>query len=584
LYVFSLLGLYFPYPRTLLQYLTTYAGPHRLVDFSGSRLIASTDPEPLVLESAHYDRLKKEADGLLPGVTLLNEMEPLEDIDEPGLGHSHDYMDLETAQTVEDFLNRLRPTSCGEGIGCSWDPFDGRFACESSFSCTIPAIQAHFQDCTLLQDFTVKEPLYEALKVFLGRPESKTRIANLRQQCRIIQAGLRSLPDIDNFLSQLIYLPSGNVKCGQQACADLDEFLPVSHLVRNHFHLYHCSNFKGALRRDTHDEICRAVDAQLQRPETASMIAKFQSTITEGTETLAPATLKVYLESENSNKEYYFQVPKPNWEQLRVLRTLRAKFIVHHRYFLQRTASSCSDELRELRRSCRRYADLLGTGLFTFKAIMNNESPLSLKETFAFISLSYAMVGTMQARGKPIKFCLDELEMQRWRSNLLTRRDRDTFEELVSLLWPELNKYQEGNPWDLDQSWDMLIFSIFGSVHRNMERRSPLRSTAERLLQESSSDENFRFGDWLNFSNTDTSSFQPGEFDLVRSLHDTLWTRSPEIQQPSDLHSRHGKISGRFKIQHTDTGEDGSTLEQLQGLAQTVIFIQAISFLICEIF
>ena len=291
--------------------------------------------------------------------------------------------------------------------------------------------------------------------------------------------------------------------------------------------------------------------------------------------------LKYPSEIESSSTAHSLEIEKPSWEQLRVLRTLRAKFIVNHRQFLQRTANSCSDELQELRRSCRRYAALLDTGLLTFNAIMNDESPSSLKEIFAFISLSYAMAGTMQAKGKLVNFCVSRSEMQRWRRSLLNQKDLDTFDELVTLLWPELNTHQE------DQGESSLIFDLLlwsDLVDKAYGRDvSPLRHTAERLLKESSSDKSFCFDDWLSFPNTDALPFQPRKFNLADSAHDTSWMRSPEIQPPSDSHSRDGNSSGPSEMQHADLDGDRTTLEQFQCLAQTVIFMQAINFLICEI-
>ena len=303
-----------------------------------------------------------------------------------------------------------------------------------------------------------------------------------------------------------------------------------------------------------------------------------QSNIAQRTPAIKHPMLETPLETKRSSPTHNLEIQRPSWEQLRVLRTLRAKFIVHHRQFLQRTASSCSDRVQELRKRCRRYTDLLDTGLLTFKAIINNESPSSLKEIFAFISLSYAMVGTMQAEGKPVSFCLNELEMQSWRRSLQTTKDRITFDELVPLLWPELNKYQE-DPDGLaleERYYSTLDIDIdFSDV-------SPLRSTVERFLEESSSDENFCFEDWLSFPEADASPFTPGKFDLIASLHDPS-RRSPHRDPTSDSHSHQRNTNSPSEMQHTHRGGDKTTLEQLQGLAQTVLFMQAITFLICEI-
>jgi hypothetical protein len=53
----------------------------READFPESLPTVPLDLQHLDAKPSHYDRLKKEAEGLFAGVTLLNEMEPLEDRD-----------------------------------------------------------------------------------------------------------------------------------------------------------------------------------------------------------------------------------------------------------------------------------------------------------------------------------------------------------------------------------------------------------------------------------------------------------------------------------------------------------------------
>lgn len=567
-------------------------------NFFESPSAVSSDPPPLDAEPSHYGRLKREADGLFAGVTLLNEMEPLDDIDELSLGQSQDYMDRTTLQVATGFLNQLQPAS-GEGIGCSWDVVFRRFDCESSFPCTSRDIQVHIRHCKFIREFTVKEPSYEALEGYLEQPESKTRIANLQRRCITIQERLRSLPDVDHFLCQLEILPSGELKCQLPGCADWDRIQHDSISIKDHFRRHHCSNFKGAFMPEAIDEINANLDSQLQRPDTAVIMDKIQSDAAQKSSVFTYPGLEYprleypepeyrwtechWLEftSESLSTAHSLEIQKPSWEQLRVLRTLRAKFIVHHRQFLQRTANSSSRGLQELRKTCRRYADLLDTGLLTFKAIMNNESPSSLKEIFAFISLTCAMVGTMQLKGKSISFCLDEFEMRRWRMSLETQRDRAIFDELVPLLWPELNKHLEDGSSDIaiqDVPYAALNYARWSNASV-----SSLHSTVERLFEESSSDNSFRFEDWLNSRDKDALSLQPGKFDLVGSLHDTSW-RSSEMQPQSGPHFRHGDTGTVFDTQNTDSGRDKAVLEQFQSLTRTNLFMQAISFLICEIF
>jgi hypothetical protein len=579
MYVFSRFVLFCLRCRTILgSVLTSFVGVPQAEYLPESPATVPPDPQYFDAEPSHRDRLKREAEGLFAGVTLLNEIEPLEDIDEPNVAQSHDERPSNNTQLINDFLYQLQPAYSSEGIfcqRCDLYPF-----CSRPFPCTSRDILQHFKHCQFLPTpGDAEEHFHEALEAFLEQPESKTHITNLQQKGRKIQEkiqnGLRSLPDIDDFLCNLNYLPSGKVKCQRPACANLDGFKPDYSSYKTHFILHHCANFEGALQVKTIFEIESSIKSQLKRPKTASIMAnirehaRFGIPIEQRISDLTHPQLKYPSEIRNSNTAHSLEIKKPSWEQLRVLRTLRAKFIVNHRQFLQRTASSCSDKLQDLRKSCRRYADLLDTGLLTFKAIMNNECPSSLKEIFAFISLSYAMVGTMQAKGKPVDFCLDRKEMTRWRSSL-RNEDLDTFDELVPLLWPELDTYQDEYP----HYWYLFPINLVDA---------PLRYTAERLLGESSADESFCFDDWLGIPNTDTSLFQPRNFDSVASPHDTSWMRSPEMQPPLDSNSRHRNPSSPSEMQHTDSDGVGTTLEQSQCLAQTVLFVQAISFLICEI-
>jgi hypothetical protein len=385
---------------------------------------------------SHHDRLNREAEGLFAGVNLLNVMEPLEDMDD-----SED--DFTANRIVGDFLRGLGPLP-SEGIQCPW--VFGHINCEGRFPCTSRDIEDHIPHCQLFQPLQGSEHFYEDLEALLQQPESKNLVADLQRQCSIMKEALCSLPDIDDFLCRLEALPNGNLKCQQPKCADWEEIKPDFDLIKLHFRLYHRSNFRGAFCSGTIQETNAKINSQMKRPKTASIMAN----ILENLPTRSAIAQRILDFTNlpkhtsgigNSSSKHQLQIQRPSWEQLRVLRTLRAKFVVHHRQFLQRTANSSSDRLQELRKSCRRHAELLDTGLLTFKAVTNNESPSSLKEIFAFISLSYAMAETMQVRGKPVEFCLDAVEMECWRICLDDWRDCEIFDELVSLLWPSPNKF-----------------------------------------------------------------------------------------------------------------------------------------------
>jgi hypothetical protein len=352
----------------------------------------------------------------------------------------------------------------------------------------------------------------------------------------------------------------------------------------NHFRDFHCNNIEGAGRGGTPREISRRVDAQLQRPKTMLMIASVldrnpcvQCALAKKISDFMCPSLKYDSEAESSNLAQSLEIEKPNWEQLRVLRTLRAKFILQHRCFLQRTAYSNSEGLQDLRKRCRRYADLLDTGLLTLKAVMNDNCPSSLKEVFAFISLSYAMAETMQTRGNSVEFYLEKVELCLWGLNILDFKDWLDYEKLISLLWPELELKLED--YDI-----LLCFLDHSAGTESISSILPMRSTAERFLQVSSIDEGFCFGNWLDLSAIDSSNFRPERSDSAGSPHATSWRRPPEIKLLSDSGTGHWNTRSSLEVQQTDWGEDKADPVQLQSLMQAVLFMQAISFLICKQF
>jgi hypothetical protein len=71
---------------------------------------------------------------------------------------------------------------------------------------------------------------------------------------------------------------------------------------------------------------------------------------------------------------------------------------------------------------------------------MNNNTPSTLKEIIAFTNIAYVIVETMQLKGKLVKFNLHYSEMRIWRRVLESERDRQIFDKLGQLLWPDLNE------------------------------------------------------------------------------------------------------------------------------------------------
>lgn len=507
-------------------------------------------------------------------------MEPLQDVP---IDQVNEGMDSLITQVIKDFIDQLQPAYSGEGICCT--RCASMLPCpQAVFPCTTGDIQAHLWVCDFLRDFMTEEPFHHTLEVYLEQPEEKARIDRLRKESMEIQEVLRSLPEIEDFLHRLRYLSGGNLKCEQPGCLKSEEFWPSYHGIVHHFRDFHCNNIEGAGMGGTPREILRRVDAQLQRPKTMLMIASVldrnpcvQCALAKKISDFTCPGPKYDSEVENSNIAQMLEIQKPNWEQLRVLRTLRAKFILQHRRFLQQTAHSNSEGLQDLRKKCRRYADLLDTGLLTLKAVMNDKYPSSLKEVFAFTSLSYAMVETMQTRGKSVKFRLDKLELCLWAVNLPDLEDWFDYEKLISLLWPEL---------ELDDE----VYSNLGHLFDHLDGVEsissvlPMRSTAERFLQVSSIDEDFCFSDWLDLSVIDSSVSQPEISYSAGSSHDSSWRRPLEIKLPLDSGTSYWNTRSSLEVQQTDWGEDKTKPVQLQSLTQTVLFMQAISFLICKQF
>jgi hypothetical protein len=215
---------------------------------------------------------------------------------------------------------------------------------------------------------------------------------------------------------------------------------------------------------------------------------------------------------------------------------------------------------------------------------MNDENPSSLKEIFAFISLSYAMTGTMNSRGKTATFCLDSRERSRWSEPLESSLDHEAFNDLLKLMWPDLFKEdREISCYSsfYRRSFDWYTYNFDWTVSNFGSTQSPLRSTADRLLLESSSDEKFRFSDWLKFSDPDLSTIQLENHDLVGSLgspSELFSVGTTESRNPYDP----GPYQRNTHSPETppESSDSPAAFSLLQSLAQTVLFMQALQFLI----
>ena len=520
----------------------------------------------------HSERLKKEADGLFAGIALLNELEPLEDVDERNVWST-------PTQSIDNSLSRLRPEPSGKGIiclNCRHRPYS------RAFPCTLRDIKTHLRDCPFNANFGDTNQLLEAIETIQERPASMTLITSLQRRCERIQETLASIPEIDDYLYRLEVLSGGSVNCILPGCSSPENISTFD--IKTHFRVYHCPDFEGSLNEEFCSKMRDAIDEKCRRPWTQYLMSIISTNNGEHAR-------KVSQVSQVSRVSLLEQ--KPSWEQMRVLRTLRSRFIMNHRLFLQRTATSSSDRLKRLRSSCRSSSKLLNTGILTLQEIMNDKSPSTLKEVFSFISLSNAMMWTMQARGCPVKSSLSNIDLEQCKMSLRDPEDRLAFDELMSFMWVELiedqstrtqydynlgfigeSTYVSQNPylWDFDHG--------LGSFWLKKSAKH-LRFTAEKLLDASLANEDFRFGDWLNFP-ADHLFNQKTNFDSENSIRETSWIDSQEIPQYSNVEDR--SAANPPEMQSFSADGDQTVLVQLQSLSYTVLFLQCISFLICKFF
>jgi hypothetical protein len=111
-------------------------------------------------------------------VTLLNEMEPLQDVP---LDEVSEGMDSLVIQVIKDFVDQLQPAYSGEGVCCTRCAPILHYP-EAVFPRTTGDIQAHLSVCDFLRDFMTEEPFYHNLEVYLEQPEEKAHIEKLRKE------------------------------------------------------------------------------------------------------------------------------------------------------------------------------------------------------------------------------------------------------------------------------------------------------------------------------------------------------------------------------------------------------------------
>jgi len=173
--------------------------------------------------------------------------------------------------------------------------------------------------------------------------------------------------------------------------------------------------------------------------------------------------------------------------RLQTLRRLRANCIVQHRRFIRLASDSNSSTIQLLRKAFERHRPLVETGLSTFRDILKNSSPSTLKEVFAFLSVAYAMEDTLKSAQREVEVCVDRRELHYWQGTLHEAQEKAAFETL-SILW---QRWQERHSplWPGEQG---------GSLDDRRGQNRPFSEPLERILSVTASDEALRFGEYLN--------------------------------------------------------------------------------------
>jgi hypothetical protein len=130
---------------------------------------------------------------------------------------------------------------------------------------------------------------------------------------------------------------------------------------------------------------------------------------------------------------------KSQWATLQELR-LSSKF--HYMKFLRLTANHNSRGIKMLRRMYGSPKGMLSTGITTFGDVLDGQEPQSLKEIFAFTCLSYVMSKLLQKHGR-MEGSQVLADTDRWRLAIKKEKDRLVYDQVVKILWPEINFLKE---------------------------------------------------------------------------------------------------------------------------------------------
>jgi hypothetical protein len=140
----------------------------------------------------------------------------------------------------------------------------------------------------------------------------------------------------------------------------------------------------------------------------------------------------------------YINSGTPNDEQWSSLRSLRlASIELHQRVVLatrmgsDRTPAHLAGALRQIGRECKSAAEFLNTGILTFRDVLHGHVPASLKDILAFICLSYNMYKVLESKGTTTGRADFFQGIPKWRLAIRKQLQREVFDYIVSMLWPE---------------------------------------------------------------------------------------------------------------------------------------------------
>lgn len=206
----------------------------------------------------------------------------------------------------------------------------------------------------------------------------------------------------------------------------------------------------------------------------------------------------------------------------------------HFEKFLQLTAGHDAGGIRKLRRSYGRAKGMMiDDGITTFRHVLDGREPQSLKDVFAFTCLSFVMSKLLQKNGR-MEGVQVLADIDRWRMAIKRERDQHVYDEVVRIVWPEIEFLKQ----HVAVRKTALMFST-EIQQKNISTDQPHRETEEvasNLFSESSildfgadifSDSNeFEFGESQNSMNksidTDFQSSDNGLQDhLLGLLYET---------------------------------------------------------------